>query len=359
MSPEISTSLSQLLLSAAPLYRAAYPHYQSNFTRDSLTYGLLAGDTESLEAQIAVCAKLQGTKQDPQTGEELGKIHHESPGVFINDLYSTYNGCETTALYLLAITHLVRHGSINLLFEYEQSIKNAVRYIRSHINDNLFVEDPSLAGADRFALRVTYWKDSVLNTDHDEPRYPIVYSLAHFQNAAALKAIGSLQNDTALLHCAERMVRTGIDLLWREDHFVVARERDGSIVDSPSTDSLHMLLYIDEQELPIGYAEKIQSYTYQLETKAGYRTGLPVEQGHDDYHTRYVWVHEQALLHAAAEKHQLKECCDITYRIMKYFNAGFPELIDPLADFSHAGNPTQLWCIGAYMYFIKPSQSLI
>ena len=58
-------------------------------------------------------------------------------------------------------------------------------------NEKLIValDVPSLAEADRFALRVTYWKDSVINNGSEEPQYPVVYTLPHFQNAAALKAI--------------------------------------------------------------------------------------------------------------------------------------------------------------------------
>ena len=44
----------------------------------------------------------EGTKVDANTGEEPGKIHHELPGVRLRNMITTYNACDTTALFLIA-----------------------------------------------------------------------------------------------------------------------------------------------------------------------------------------------------------------------------------------------------------------
>jgi|GEM_PF-2430777 len=47
------------------------------------------------------------------------------------------------------------------------------------------------------------------------------------------------------------------------------------------------------------HLNNIQLYMNNLETKAGFLSGIQSRDDTDDYHTKYVWAHEQALLHAA------------------------------------------------------------
>ena len=152
------------------------------------------------------------------------------------------------------------------------------------------------------------------------------------------------------------MKQTGIQKLWHQDHFVTAI--DHKDIDNPSSDSLHALLYIDPEELPTPYAELIGDYSIQLETKAGYLSGF-TNRIVDDYHTRYVWVFEQALLHAAATKHSLSSELAISERVVGCMGNSFPELVDPEDEFKRAGDDPQLWSIGAAQYFDKPAESLI
>lgn len=345
----IDTALELLRVKNTDLYRAAYPGYQSNFTRDSLLYGLLANDYDALLDQIDYSSEHQGKVANSDTGEEPGKIHHEFPSGQWRGRPTEYNACDTTAMYLIAIATLANKMP-DVLKTYEKSITSAIKYIQRHLKNDLFFESPALCGATSFAVRVTYWKDSVLNGPYEEPNYPITYSLVHFQNAYALKLIGQALKRRDLLELASRMTKVGIAKLWAKDHFIVARDGDGTVIDAPSSDSLHALLYIEPYDIPSGYASSIEVYMRRLETKAGYRTGLPVGKSDDDYHTRYVWVHEQALLHSAASKHGLEESATITARVVDYL-ATLPELIDPTKNFAPAGNAPQLWVVGASKYF--------
>ena len=358
---EIRTTLDALNLlrvKGTKLFMAAYPNYPGNFSRDSIIYGMLAGDKQALRAQIEFSAKNQGVKTNAITGEEPGKIHHELPEVIINNKSSAYNACDTTALFLLAIANLYESGDIDILELYSSNIESALGYIKSHIRDGLFYEDPSLCGATEFALKVTYWKDSQINNINAKPRYPIVYSLAHFQNAAAIEAVGRALGNHDLLNFSNQMIEKGFERLWKEDHFIVAVDGNDNEIDPISSDSLHLLLYINPDYIPDGYAEKIQKYIEKLETKAGYLSGIACMEGIDDYHTRYIWTHEQALLHAASKKHSLNKCAEVASRVIGFIDT-FPELIDPTSGFKPAGNHPQLWSIGASQYFENPSQSIL
>ena len=175
-------------------YEAADPGYKSDFPRDVLTTGLLTGDLEMLETQIDYVAKRMGGVRDPLTGEEPGKVHHELPATTINGRSTAYNACDTTAEFLLSVAAVSAQGHRDVVENFAPYISRGVNYILSHVNRNgLFVEDPKFSGTEesygrdrKFALKVTDWKDSELNRQNGtEPNYPIVYTLAHFQNAEA------------------------------------------------------------------------------------------------------------------------------------------------------------------------------
>jgi len=352
-------ALQNLSSTDSQIYKAAAPGYPNNFSRDSFTYGLLADDLEALEAQVAFSASHQGVKYDPVSGEEPGKIHHEFPGVALRGLMTTYNACDTTALFLLAIAYLVRHGKTQLLVQYAAHIDQALSYILAHTIDGLFTEDPSACGASRFALKVTYWKDSELHTSEREPTYPIAYSLVHFQNKAAVQEMGHLLHRYNLLDKAWYMTFQGLMRFWRDDHFIIAIDNNDRIIDSPSSDSLHILFYLEPHEIDDQYPAHIVSYSEQLATDAGYLPALQPIEGLDPYHIEKVWVHEQALLHAAARRHHLSHAEQVAARVIRALEReGFPELVEPTT-LEHAGNSLQLWSIGAYTYFQRLEAELV
>lgn len=95
------------------LHSAGLPRFTSNFSRDSLLAALMSGDLELLREQVAFSAWRQADGADPLTGAEPGKIHHEVPGVGTRlGLATTYNACDTTALFLIAVELGVRCGRI-------------------------------------------------------------------------------------------------------------------------------------------------------------------------------------------------------------------------------------------------------
>ena len=287
------------------------------------------------------------------TGEEPGKIHHELPGVKQDGLLTTYDACDTTALFLIALAHVANRGDSDVMRIYRSNIERALEYVHSHLIDDVFHEDTRQSGAERFALKVTYWKDSELNLpDPDKAaRYPIAYALVHFQCVAALRAMAELTGSIELARKADTMTQRGLAAFWRRDHFAVAVRGSTDVADAVSSDSLHTLLFLEPGEIESSDLELVGRYSEQLATPFGYLPALPTDAGVDPYHTRYVWVHEQALLHAAADRHGLHHPRDIAARVIPAFGHGFPELIDPEDGSPIAGNRTQLWSIGAYRYF--------
>ena len=349
-------------------YEAAEPGYLSAFTRDSLIAMSLRGDPDVLESQVDYSVRRLGKVSNPHTGEEPGKAHHELPGVEIRGQSSAYNACDTTAELLRSTAVLAELGRRDVIEKYALPIGAEVGYIKRHVNQQgLFIEDPLFAGVTgedgrqrKFALKVTNWKDSELNREgRREPHYPIVYTVAHFQNAESLMRMGKALGEERMTRYGRYMVEAGLQFLWKNDHFVSAIDGDG-VIDPPSSDSLHALLHIPPELLPMGYAQKIEQYSKQLETGAGYRAGLPVTPDVDPYHMK-VWTHEQALMNAAARKHNLYEAESITRRIEPFIipQAGvFPELVNP-DTLQLDGNIKQLWAMGAYLYFQKPDQALL
>lgn len=360
------SSLDQVAaLSALTVCAAARPRFPANFTRDAHKTGLLSGRASLLYDQIAYNALHQANTANAYTGAEPGKMHHEMPGALLVPelgLYTTYNGCDTTAAWLKSVGSLILLGDPDLNTTYKAESHAAVEYIGRHISgDNLFFEDPNLAGgADRFALQVTYWKDSATNTlDGHEPPYPRVYSLAHLQNADALHTYGTAVGSRELVRQGEAMMQAGLDKLWTGDHFVTAIAGNGEVIDPPSSDSLHSLPYIRPDILPRRYAEYIIEYSGVLETPVGYMGGVPVQDGQDhNYHTSAgVWPDEQAEVHFGMGMHGLQGYQHIPMRIVPYIGGTqrFPELVTP--DGTPISNPLQLWVVGGYEYFQNPAAS--
>lgn len=348
---------------------AAFPGYRSSFTRDSMVANSLRGDPVVLENRLEFSLRRVADVQNPITGQEPGKPHHELPDVIsVSGLSTAYNACDTAAEVLRAISALAERGKTSLIDKYPEKIEQIVGYIKRHVNaDGLFIEDPAFAGNKepdgrnrKFGLKVTYWKDSELNRHGSrEPHYPIVYTLAHFQNARALERFGQVTGDERLTRYGRYMTEAGLQYLWNQDHFVTAIDQDG-VVDSPNSDSLHALLYIAPNNLPDGYAQKVEQYMRVLETDAGYRAGIPVSLDVDDYHMG-VWTHEQALLHAAAKLNNLGHAQEVARCIIPFLdprNDFYPEVLDG-ENFSLRGNAKQLWAMGAYLYFQNPEAALL
>ena len=252
------------------LYAAGFPHFPRNFSRDSLISGILMQDQNMLKDQLIFCAKKQGKKRDPITGEEPGKIFHEYPGVDIKNLgfLTTYNACDTTALYLIAHeVYFKLTKDKTLLEDQKENIKKAIKYILSHMKDGFFYESPKFCGAEKFALRNTYWKDSeIINRENGTPEYPVIYTLAHIQNLAGLKSASKILNSKILKKISETMIKNLKKLYDKKlKTFYIAIDKLGPIR-GISSDSLHALFYLEEGDISIEKINNIVDSSKVLES---------------------------------------------------------------------------------------------
>jgi glycogen debranching enzyme len=349
-------------------FAAGFPHYPQNFSRDGFMAGFLANEPLLLESQLAISAQFQGTQYDANTGEEPGKIHHQLPGASLPGRpgLSTYNACDTTALFLIAaegLAHLNPAASTTFVQTHTAQLQAAANYITTHLTPDHLFQERAPVGRSGYTLRVTYWKDSVLpNPAHAEPSYPIVYPQAHFVNARGLLAAGRLLSTPDYTALADRMYETGIAQFIRPDGYTAYRDASGEYTQA-SSDELHSLAYIPTAYaalLPLG---AIRQRAAKLATPFGYYCTDPgaARRLRDSYHGSKVWVVDQAFIHYGASRFGLQREAGIAARIAPHIghgqelfaiqrrDRGAPKLIPE-------GNDRQLWSVAAAEYFAGRSE---
>lgn len=337
-------------------YFAGLPSYPRNFSRDTLLAGIIAKDMDLLESQLRISALHQGVKYDPVTGEEPGKIHHEYPGVHWREPeLTTYNACDTSALFLIGLEFLRRGEDIEpaaFLETHKDSIDSAVEYITRHVKDNIFWEYPP-EGATRFSVRHTYWKDSIPPdaSGKEEPAYPVAFALVQFQAARGLLAASRLLDDKELRGVADQMFKDGIAHFMTERAFCVEEDQDGRL-ELPSSDELHSLAYIPEKywaHLPV---VGMEARALHLITPVGIAcTPREIsEKLSDTYHGYKVWIFEQALIHYGVRKFGMRDLAQLTKECAVHIDTGH-ELLTVLPDVGPMGNTHQLWSVAAGIYF--------
>lgn len=338
-------------------YFAGLPGYPRNFSRDTILAGIIAADHHLLDNQLAMSYVHQGKKFDPITGEEPGKIHHEYPGVVVHAPYvSTYNACDSTALYLIGLEilkYLNKQESSTFVENHGASIESALLYLHRHIKDDIFWEFPP-PGTKHFSLHTTYWKDSIVpNPKHEEPVYPVAFALAHFQAARGFLAAANFLGYSKLHETADRMFRAGIETFITERAFCIEQDETGRL-EQPSSDELHALAYIPQAYKDLLPLDTILERVTELVTPAGIAC-TPKEisdQMTDTYHGYVVWIFEQALIHYAAEKFGLHKIAGITQRCIKHIDTGH-ELLSIKPVIEPRGNSHQLWSVAATIYYSK------
>lgn len=338
------------------VYHAGLPNFPRNFTRDGIVSGLIMDDAEMLREQLLFSASLQGTKADPHTGEEPGKIFHEYPGFEMNGRSTLYNACDTTALFLIGHERYeALTGDRSLREEHREHIARAVSYIESHLIGDIFYEDPRQAGADGFALKVTYWKDSELaRRENGVPLYPVTYFLAHAINIAGMRSAARMAASERLRLTAERM-SARLDQFYnlQDKTFSIAIDGYGPI-EGTSSDILHALYYLEPDDLSGEQLAAVQAKAAELETSIGYLTLAPRMQDtvEDQYHASTVWPFEQALINIGARRFGMDRIAEVSGRVAQHLDTA-PELFIKRddGDFTKGGCDPQLWTIAAKKHF--------
>lgn len=347
------------------VYNAGLSYFPRNFSRDSLISGIMASDEGLLRNQLCFCAVRQAVIKNPYSGAEPGKIHHES-AVEIRGLSTEFNACDTTALFLIGHEVYRSLSNDNSLADAQRAnIELAIQYILSHLEEDLFIETPELCGAKMFALKVTYWKDSIiLGREEGEPDYPVVYPLAHVINMKGIRSAAKLLNRKDLWKIADGMAYA-LQKLY--DHklgaFYMAIDKRGPI-SGVSSDSLHALFFLSPKDLSIEQLKQIVDASIVLETPLGYRTLDPklASSTKDDtekmnnslaYHRSTVWPFEQGIIHAGARRFGLRRPMEVSARIMSWILDSDPEIfiLNEDGTIHKGGCDPQLWTIAAKKYF--------
>jgi glycogen debranching enzyme len=338
-----------------PGFYAGLPSYPRNFTRDVLVAGLISQNVALLTSQLRIAATHQADRYDAVTGAEPGKIHHEYPGFLLRAPYlTTYNACDTTALFIIAAGVLKQKSKDvfdEFMREYRDNIDAAARYLLDHLRDGLFWESPP-GGAQQYSLRVTYWKDSILpNRSRDEPEYPVAFALVQFQVARAFECAAQILDDQTFAEISDEMFRTGIDTFITSESFCVMQDATTRLVQS-SSDELHSLFYIPTRYGALLPIDAIRERAHDLITEVGFAC-TPAQHGDalsDKYHGYVVWPFEQALISEGCKKFGLDDLADIAARVRPHIASGH-EYFEIKPEIRPAGNGQQLWSEAAGQYF--------
>lgn len=312
MSPDVSLEIERSLIiheNGLVLCRAGLPGYPSNFTRDSIHSFIFNQNLGRLRDQLQFNSESQAKDKDPFSGAEPGKFHHQLPCVLIRNHSTAYSASDVTAWGLVGFEdYFIHTGDSSFLKEHEFNIRMGTDYILNHLtSDYLFEDSPQFAGADNFALKVTYWKDSQLpQRENGEPDYPVVYWLADVQNIAGMRSSARLLHSNDLLSVASKMVES-LDGLFDEDlgTYPVAVDQQGP-VRVVSSDGLTSFYFLEPEDIGVDRLSRVIQTSAILETPVGYRvlSEEAAEEMEDKYHADTVWPLEQATIHAGARKYR-------------------------------------------------------
>lgn len=308
------------------------------FGRDLLITALLVREPGFSRDALRFVGATLGTRRDARTGEEPGRGLHEFDDVEMRGLSTRYSASEVSLLFLMtAAEYMLSTGNVGPIREIAEGLTDAVEYLVRHCDDGLFLEDPAGCGAARYALRATYWKDSHL-PDRDDPAYPVAYMLVQAQAVAAFRAAARLvehlpgvsASRSALTSTANRAAERLFSDLWDPvlDYPVIALDRDGPIR-GVSSDALHMLAYVEADDIPKERLAAIERGAAALATPFGYRTYAREQVDYDPhaYHLGAIWPFEQAMIARGAACHGLSVVRDVALRVVDALEAlGFDEL---------------------------------
>ncbi|MCK4394563.1 hypothetical protein KAX17_16795 [Candidatus Bipolaricaulota bacterium] len=250
-----------------------------------------------------------------------------------------FDSAEISSLLLLILAALYWQitADDSLIQEEEEALVTVVDYLCAHLRDGVFFEDPTRCGAKCYALPATYWKDAGLPGRAD-PDYPAVYTLVQAQAVAALRAaarlaepLGMANQPRELTLIADEAVKHLFSDLWDEgsNYPLIAKDCKGGIT-GISSDALHMLAYLQEEDVPAKKLAGIVEGASQLATPYGYRTYAPgqLEYAPDSYHLGAIWPFEQFFIAKGALAHEQEDILEGSLQVVRALETlGFPELV--------------------------------
>ncbi len=336
----------------------AYNHF---FTRDSILSAFLLNDIGFLQNTLQFCIKKQGTKKDPYTAEEPGKIIHEFPGMETKpNLNTEYNSCDSTLLFIIGMAKYFELTKDKKFIEENlKSIKLAFKYVQNHIKGGLFWECPSFSNAKKFSLDATFWRDDgFVQRENRKIFYPAAFLILQAQSVKALRSLIFLQkyfnlglNERYLRKTISKLLNSISTKFLSEDYICSGIDEKGKIPGLYS-DSLHMLYYLEKQDISDSYYKILFDIAEKLKTPFGFRIYAPKQKGYnpESYQHGSIWLIDQALIMNGALQHNMvgifeiasnsiKALVNLKYPFTELFSYNNKE-IKPL------GCHLQLWTLG-------------
>ena len=367
-----------VLLPVAGIRTDGRSDYSRFFPRDFFTAIELFPDdivVPALEDALLFLAVHQGTKRDPFTGEKPGAVPHEIPGVTLgrkhphNTLFAAF---DTTPLYIIAAKeYLDRGGKPEVIEAILPNLEAALGYIRNHMRNYIYWEDPAHCGATAYALKATHWRDGGIAGRHGRNhRYPVAYLITQAMAVAAFRALaffsqrGLFPGDPDMLHFeAEKTKEALWNIFWHPMKAMrpaVAVDALGPVV-LTQTDPIVALWYLEDSDVPYGYRVACEQILNELATPWGFQTDscdptLPGGAGI----RKSIWPWEQCYIAEIARKFNFRIDLNPVValsNVLSYCGAPFTEFV-PLRWGHPHRRPSdccdiQLWTVAYWSWYEK------
>jgi len=329
---------------------AGAPWFIALFGRDALltSYFSLALGTDTVLDTLEVLARWQGTRHDPRSLEEPGRILHElrtgASGVFGLPPGAPYYGtADATPLFAFLLAEVSRWGGdrdrIRALLP---AARAAVAWCRQHgdIDGDGFVE----AVADPSGIENQGWKDSgdsMVHADGSPALPPIALAEVQAYVYGAIVGLAELEErlgDPAsagpLRQRARDLRQRYVDAFWSEelDGLVLGLDADKRPLSVAASNMGHALWTgILDQDHAARVARRVTSP--DLFTSWGIRTLGAQERAYSPlaYHRGAIWPHDTAIIaHGLArvgERAALQRVTEELLELTERFDYRLPELL--------------------------------
>ncbi len=338
-----------------------FPDYYRNFGRDSAISALLMRFVPFARDFLTLACLTQGKVRNPFTGEEPGKVIHEYPGVTLGRKNTLFNAIDSTPLTVKLFGEYASLAADWPFVEaHKDSIYRALTYIIDHIGRSMYWENPANAGAKRFALKATYWRDGgVAGRRGKNLLYPASFTLVQAQTVAALRAAASIAKRSDIGYSPETLRRLACDLLeallsnfWdaKREAFPIAIDGRSKIF-APYSDSLHIPFYLNDGDFPPEILNAIFSGAEPFETPFGYVTYREDKTRTREFIASKIWPWEAPIIATSALRYGRVDIARNAFRVVN----GMAQCERPFCEWlnyneneercSKGGCDVQLWSI--------------
>ena len=329
---------------------AGAPWFMALFGRDSLlsSFMSLLLDPSLAKGTLMTLADHQGTKEDPSTEEEPGRILHEvrlgaSTGLALGGGGVYYGTADATPLFVTVLAELSRWGlEEDAVQELLPAADKALQWIEEYgdRDGDGFIEYQRKTD---HGLRNQGWKDSgdgINFADGTLAETPIAlcevqgYAYAAYMGRALIAtATGDTDTADACVAKATSLKKAFNEQFWLPDrgYFAIALDRDKKPVDALASNMAHCLWagIVEDDKAP-QVAEHLMSP--EMFTGWGIRT-LASNMGAYNpasYHNGSVWPHDNAIATAGLMRYGfVDEAQKIAYSLLEaahLFSGRLPEL---------------------------------